>query len=160
MVLCAALTVFGCSSIARQMSAKEIVYDESLPPEQTAFVVFSDTIYVREYNGIPVGEAWYPNGKLRINKVTLPAGETSILFNFWMVIDRGRSILNIKADDIELRFTFEAGKEYTVAAYTKSQGFFKDTEYGVAVWGYASQTATPGSADESKILKSWKLGTF
>jgi hypothetical protein len=157
-VLCAALLASGCSSIARQASAGKIVYDESLPPEQTALVVFSDTIHVIEYNGIAVKDSWYPKGKYRINKVTLPAGETAILFNLRFTIEYARSSTTVSMEDIELRFDFEAGKEYTVAVYTKSLGFFKGTEYGVAVWDYASQTASPGGADEDKIIKSWKLG--
>jgi hypothetical protein len=160
-VFCAALMVFGCGTIgaiARQASAGTIVYDETVPAEQSALIVFSDTIHVLEYNGIAVEEAWYPNEKYRINKVTLPAGETSIRFNLRASISQGNYITNISADDIELRFNFEAGKEYTVALYSKSLGFLKGTEYGVAVWGYASQTATPGGADADKIIKSWKLG--
>ncbi|MDR2313822.1 MAG: hypothetical protein LBE02_04740 [Spirochaetaceae bacterium] len=157
-VLCAALTVSGCVSIAReiarQISAGTIVYDQSLPAEQSVLVVFGDTIHVLEYNGIAVEEAWYPDGKYRINKVTLPAGETSILFNLRADVDQGNSITRISANDIEMRFTFEAEKEYTVGVYTKSQGFFKNTDYGVAIWGYA----VLGGADANKIIKTWKLG--
>jgi hypothetical protein len=158
--LCTVLLFSGCSSIARQMSAGTVVYDESLPPEQSALVVFSDTIRVLEYNGIGVEEGWYPNGKNRINKVTLPAGETAIRFNLRAYASQGNYTVRISADDIELRFNFEAGNEYTVALYTKSLGFLKNTEYGMAVWGYASETASPGGADADKIIKSWKLGEF
>jgi hypothetical protein len=162
-VLCVTLLISGCmtvASVARQASAGKIVYDESLPPEKSALVVFSDTIYVMEYNGISVEEAWYPKKKYRINKVTLPAGEASILFNLSAVVNQGNYAVSIAQDDLELRFDFEGGKEYTVAMYTKSLGFLKDTEYGLAVWGYASQTASPGGADKDKIIKSWKLGQF
>ncbi|MDR1308086.1 MAG: hypothetical protein LBK74_11000 [Treponema sp.] len=159
-VLCTALLFSGCSSIARQLSAGKIIYDESLPVEQNALVVFSDTIHVLEYNGIGVEDSWYPKGKYRINKITLPAGETTIQFNLRAYVSQGNYSVSIKADNIELRFNFEAEKEYTVAVYTKSLGLFKNTEYGVAVWGYASQTASPGGADAGKILKSWKLGEF
>jgi hypothetical protein len=159
-VFCIVLLASGCSSISRQMSAGTVVYDESLSPEQSALVVFADTIHVVDYNGIGVEEAWYPKGKYRINKVTLPAGETAIRFNIRAYVSQGNYTVSIKADDIELRFDFEAGKEYTFAVYTKSLGFLKNTEYGVAIWNFASQTASPGGIDTDKTIKSWKLGEF
>jgi hypothetical protein len=157
-ILSAVLLVSGCSSLVRQLSKGTIVYDESLSPEQSTLIVLDDTIYVLEYNGISVEDAWYPNGKHRINRVTLPAGETTLLFNFRGVIAQSNRTVSIAADDIELRFNFEAGQKYNIGLYTKSLGFFKNTEYGVAIWGYAPSSASPGAADEEKMLKSWKFG--
>lgn len=162
--VCAALLVLGCGtiadSIARQASAGTIVYDQSLPPEESTLVVFGDTIYVLEYNGITVKEVWYPTGKYRINKVTLPAGETSVLFNYSTAIRQGDYIYRVRGEGIELRFNFEAGKEYTVDMYTKSLGLFAGSEYGVAIWDFVSKSGTLGGGDASRIIKSWKLGEF
>ena len=163
-VFCAALLFSGCRSIARQLSARKITYDESVPPEKSALVVFSDIIRVRSYNGIDVGKAWYPKGKNRINKVTLPAGDTSIQFDLNASVEVGNIIYYINQKDLELRFDFEAGKEYTVAFYTKGANIisvaFGKSEFGVAVWDYASSTARPSGFHDDNILKSWKLGEF
>jgi hypothetical protein len=157
-VLCAALSVSGCASIARQLSAGKVVFDESLPPEQSTVVVFDDSIHVLEYNGIGVEQSWYRNKKYRVNTVTLPAGETTILFDYYFSITRGNTIFTATEDKIELKFDFEAGKDYTVGAYTRTEGFIiVETEYGIAVWDHAT-TGKPGGVGRS--IKSWKLGTF
>jgi hypothetical protein len=148
----------GCASITRQLSAGELVFDESLPPEKRTAVVFGDSIHVLEYNGIGVEDSWYRNGKYRINRVALPAGETTILFDYYLSFSRGNTIFRATEEEIELRFDFEAGKDYTVGAYTKTEGFiFIEIEYGIAIWDHAT-TGSPGSVDKS--IKSWKLGTF
>jgi hypothetical protein len=90
---------------------------------------------------IDVHSTWYPNGKWRVNKVTLPEGETSIHFDyeFW----KDNTSVVIKMNDIELRYNFEAGKEYTIAGYLKT-GFLDPTnEYGVGIWDRASWSAFP-----------------
>jgi hypothetical protein len=162
--VCAALLVLGCgtiaASIARQASAGTIVYDQSLPPEESTLVAFGDTIYVMEYNGIAVREAWYPDGKYRINRVTLPAGETSILFDYRSTVRQGDYTYTLRGNGIELRFNFEAGKEYTVGIYSKSLGLFVGSEYGVAIWDFVSQSGPIGGGEASRIIKSWKLGEF
>jgi hypothetical protein len=119
-------------------------------------VVFANTIHVMKYNGAGVEDTWYSNGKYRTNTVTLPAGETLILFIYHFSIVRGDTKITITGRNIELCFDFEAGKEYTVASYTKKKGFLLlETEYGVAVWNRAT-TSNPGRVDKS--IKSWKLG--
>jgi hypothetical protein len=156
LAICAALLVSGCASIIGQLSAAKFAVDDSLSPEESAVVVFDSPIHVREYNGVDVENTWYSKGKYRINTVTLPAGETSVLFDYSISIDWGNSITTITGEDIELRFNFEAGKEYTVAAYITKKGFLlTKAEYGVAVWNHAT-TGSPGSVENS--IKSWKLG--
>jgi hypothetical protein len=163
-VLCAVLLVSGCTTIARRLSAGKITYDDSLAPEESVLVVFAYPIHVLSYNGISVEEAWYPNGKYRINRVTLPAGEMSVNFDLKHVIGNNYYTRTFQGEDIELRFNFEAGKEYTVAPYTKVEGLFGFVkgEFGVAVWNFASSYSEPGDVDRDsdKVLKSWKLGEF
>jgi hypothetical protein len=151
-VLGAALLAAGCGT-----SPGVFTYDETIPPDQSVLVVFGSGLAVLEYNGIDVNANWYPNDKWRVNKITLPAGEMTILFNYWVNIGRGNTSYHITGDDISLKYTFEPGKEYTVANYTKDHGFiFGKTEYGVAIWETASQTGSPGRVDGA--VKSWKLG--
>ncbi|MDR1507794.1 MAG: hypothetical protein LBI67_11900 [Treponema sp.] len=157
-VLSTALLVSSCSSIARQIPADTIVFDESLPPGQTALVIFGDTIHVLEYNSIDVEEAWYPGGKDRINKVVLPAGETLIRFNARVTVRKINYSNTFNEDGIQMRFNFEAGKEYTIAFYSKSEGYNTNTEYGIAIWDYSVPTANSRDADEGKMIKNWKLG--
>ncbi|MDR1287483.1 MAG: hypothetical protein LBK08_07735 [Treponema sp.] len=156
-LLCATLPVSGCRSIARELSAGKFTYDESVSPEKSALVVFTDTIRVVSYNGTNVDrKVWYPKVKTRINKVTLPARAASIHVDLRCDITRGPVIYRITRNDIELRFKFEAGKEYTVSGYSKGKGFLglESLEFGVGIWEYAS--TNPGNLN--KMIKSWKLG--
>jgi hypothetical protein len=152
MVIFAALAVCACST-----PSGKIVYDPALPAEKTTLVVFDSSIYILAYNGIDVSSTWYPNDKLRTNKITLPAGDTSIRFNLRAYFSPPMSNItyNVRMEDVELRYNFEAGKEYTFTFYYKSQGFLKKYDVGVAIWDYASLT---GSGGQGNMLKSWKLG--
>jgi hypothetical protein len=155
-LICAVLPLLGCGTIVKQIMTLSVVYDESLPKEETALVVFSEAIRVVEYNGIAVEDTWYPDKKLRRNKATLPAGETSIVFNYRGSINAGNTRISFHGEGIELHFDFEAGKEYTMGMYTQSLGFFQPTEYGVAIWD-----ASGGSAfRKDKLIKSWRFGDF
>ncbi|MDR1105052.1 MAG: hypothetical protein LBL44_01720 [Treponema sp.] len=168
-LLCAALPVSGCISIARQLSAGKITYDESVSPEQSALVVFSNTIRVTSYNGTNVdNKVWYPKAKIRINRVTLPARAATIHCDLLCDITRGRTIYHITYKNIELRFKFEAGKEYTVSSYWKGSGGFtglENIEFGVGIWEYASTNPlsqgtflNAGFGNPDEAVEIWKLG--
>jgi hypothetical protein len=148
LVIFVALAVTGCST-----PPGKIIYDPALPPEKTTYVVFESSIYILEYNGIDVSKTWYPKDLPRINKVTLPAGDTSIRFNLNAFFHPPLTNVNytVRMDDVELRYNFEAGKEYTFGFYYKSQGLFKKHDVGVAIWDYAS-------GSKGTMIKSWQLG--
>ncbi|MCL1812465.1 MAG: hypothetical protein FWG29_02955 [Treponema sp.] len=113
---------------------------------------------VSQYNGIDVLDAWYPNGKFRKNTVTLPAGNTSVIFNLSAVISVGNTNFLIKAEDIELRFDFEAGKEYQLGVYRENMGaqtfFLGRIKYGIAIW----DKAVSHNYKLDKAIKHWELG--
>jgi hypothetical protein len=148
-VLCAALFA-GCAGVPGRFA-----FDETVPAEQSTLVVFGTGIRVLEYNGIDIRTGWYPNDKWRVNRITLPIGETTILFNYFNTINMGNTAYYAHSEDITLKFTFEAGKEYTVASYTRRKGLFTK-EYGVAVWELASQTGSPATVENA--VKFWKFG--
>jgi hypothetical protein len=153
LVLCAAMLVSGCTTI--------INWDESLSPEKSALVVFSDAIHVLSYNGISVEDAWYPARRYRTNKVTLPAGEMSLVFDLKYVTGSNYHTRIFSGKNIELRFNLEAGKEYTLGPYRKTEGFIIEKgEFGAAIWSFAASGGMPGIFDENKIIKTWKLGEF
>jgi hypothetical protein len=158
-VLCTALLVPGCGSIARAMRAGTVVYDDSLSAEKTTLVVFTEPIHIREYNGTAVEETWYPEDKWRLNRVTLPAGEASILFDLGLLVDHGNYATRVNAKDIELRFNFEAGKEYTVGAYTKTTNWFLGKfEFGIAIYDKAASANGSVGLSVDQAIKTWKLG--
>jgi hypothetical protein len=64
-------------------------------------------------------------------------------------VQRGNTIFTFHGENIELRYSFEGGEKYTLGLYTESQGFFKNTDYGVRIWD-----------NNNKEIKTWKLGEF
>jgi hypothetical protein len=158
-VVFAALVVSGCFSTP----PGKIVYDPDLPKEQTAYVVIDSTIEVVEYNGINVNKAWYPRNNLRLNKITLPAGDTTLGINIKGAAARGNTIYNIRINDLQLKYNFEAGKDYTIALFnTKNIGTFlrPKQEVYLAIWGKAFNDGSPGISRDDLILKSWKIAEF
>jgi hypothetical protein len=156
-IVSVALLFLSCSSMFKAMATAKITHDPDLPKEQTALVIFNSNIRVQQYNGIDVKDAWYPKGK-DIIKVTLPAGSAAVTLNYSIYFTEGDRITEIKRNNLEMRFDFEAGKEYAVGAYGlrgESKGFLKgyNWTYGIGVW---SKTSDVGSRD--KAIKYWELG--
>lgn len=152
-----ALIVSGCFSTP----AGKIVYDPELSAENTTYVVFCGTIFVQEYNGINVSDTWYPRGKLRVNRVTLPAGDTTVGINIRGEFSRGNTIYTIRIDDVQLKYDFEQGKEYTIGLYiAENTGnfLFPKNKIMLAIWGKAFPDGSPGRTKPDLILKSWELG--
>ena len=149
----AVLLLPGCST-----PPGKITYNPDLPLEKTTVVVFESTIQVHQYNGIDVHEAWYPKGKWRKNTVTLPAGNTTIIFNYWASFKIGNTIYYLKAEDIELSFNFESGKEYFISIYKENMGaqtfFLGRFKYGIAIW----DNTIRHNYNVEKAIKSWELG--
>lgn len=153
LIVFTALLMIGCST-----PPGKVTYDPELPPEKTTKVIFEETIKVTQYNGIDVLEAWYPKGKARKNTVTLPGGNSTIIFNLNAAITIGNTTYFIEAKDLELRFDFEAGKSYTFGVYTEKMGaqtfFLGRVKYGVAVW----DNAVRHNYNVSKAIKFWEMG--
>jgi hypothetical protein len=147
----------SCSSLWDAMSTVKITFDPDLPMEQSTVVTFDRTIKVLQYNGIDVKDKWYPNGSERINKVTLPAGSAAIVFSYSIYITEG-GVTTVKRNNIELRFDFEAEKDYAVGEWIlrgESKGFLQGNKwtYGIGVWNKFGDIG-----EKDKAIKSWELG--
>ena len=153
------ILICGCFSTP----AGKINFDPNLPSEETAYIVISQAIFVKEYNGINVQDTWYKNDKLRVNRVTLPAGEANLLFNIRAAFGRGNITYTLRIEDIQFKHNFEAGKEYTIGVYAgpNTGGFFspKQKVY-LAIWDRSISGGNPGNNYGSSIIRSWEISEF
>ena len=157
-----AVSLTGCLSLFGPRPGV-ITLDPNLPIEQSAVVVFHNSIYIKEYNGIGVNDEWYPKGKWRNITATIPAGETQLLFDIWVSFSRGNTTYTFRPKDLELKFNFEAGKEYTVSLYaSKNEGtlFAPKQKVVLAIWDKIYSDADPGNREGDHVIKSWELGEF
>ena len=162
-ILIIALFAFLAISSSASAPPGKITLDPGLPLEESAVVVFHSSICVKEYNGIGVENEWYPKDKLRKMTITMPAGETHLLFDIYASFDRRNTTYTFRPKDLELKFNFEAGKEYTVSIYaSKNEGDFFSPKQKVilAIWDKIYSDANPGNTEESHIVKSWELSEF
>ena len=122
--------------------------------EGEATVVFGKGIFAYNINGVFVYDDFYPvfPHKWRVNTENIPAGSSTINFNFHYLDSKINLVVFISGENLEFTHTFEAGKNYTIAMYDKQLNPFV-TEYGVAI--YDSTTGKEVSANQ--IIKSWKL---
>jgi len=159
------VSLSSCSLIihAIRHPAGKLAMDPDLSADQTAVVIFGEPLFIKEYNGIDVKSKWYPKDRTRKMTITLPAGEAHLLFDIYAAWDRGNTTYHFRPKDVELKFNFEAGKQYTVALYAgKNEGnfFFPRQKIYLAVWNRIYSDADPGNREENNILKSWELGEF
>jgi hypothetical protein len=158
-----AISLTGCLSLLFAPRPGVITIDPDLPKEKAAVVVFHSSINVKEYNGIDVKDEWYPKDKWRKVTATIPGGETHLFFDIWAGFERGNTTYTFKPKDIELKFNFEAGKEYTVSIYaSKNEGnfLFPKQKVVLAIWDKIYSNANPGNTEGNHIIKSWELGEF
>jgi len=154
-IVLVAVSLSGCSLLFHAIlhPAGTLTMDPNLPVEEAAVVVFGEAIYVKEYNGIDVEKAWYPKDRTREMTITVPAGEAHLLFDIYASWSRGNTTYSFKPKDMELKFDFEAGKEYTVDVYaSRNIGNFLFPKQKVLL-----EIRDRKGKNE---LKSWEIGEF
>jgi len=167
LIVLAAVSLNACltSMIANSIlhAPDSITMDPDLPRDKAAVVIFGEEILVKEYNGIEVKSTWYPKDRTRIMTVTMPAGDAHLLFDIHGAWSRGNTTYRFTPKDMELKYNFEAGKEYTVGMYLgRNEGNFLIPRQKIylAIWNRLYTDANPGYYGEENILKSWELGEF
>jgi hypothetical protein len=128
-----------------------------VPTNETTKVVF-EGIVMWECNGTYVHDEWYHQGLplLTTEPIEFPAGGTSLVFDFVISIEGFNKTTIIFAENLEIRYNFEAGKEYTISRYQKRVGLTR--EYGVEIWDFAAPYGIVGNGAGHTMLQSWKLG--
>lgn len=156
----------GCGTIVRtairDVRRTDINMAPELPEEQTAVVTISEVIEVYAYNGIDVSKTWHPKRKNRVVKAVLPSGETALSLNLHAEFTVGNTIYISDIEDVEVRYNFEAGKEYTIGMYAKrtedSNFLFPRYKILLVIWGKTFPGGAPISNFEDSLLRSWELG--
>ena len=114
--------IFACIAISCASGPREIIWDESIPPERSSKVQFGAFIFT-SFNGI--------NINLREGGVaTLPSGPAEFGGNIKWWWQAGRVSYYFNYSDAVFSFNLEAGKEYKIVAT-----FELDEESGDRIWG-------------------------
>ncbi|HCC36720.1 MAG TPA: hypothetical protein DEQ14_03380 [Treponema sp.] len=97
------------------MGATTNVFDASIPIEETATLKFGPGWIVNAYNGINV-ELDRPGAyEMKFTGFTIPAGQTEIEMDlYYREGSPSYGYTTFTADDVMLRYNFEAGKEYYI----------------------------------------------
>ena len=124
-----------------------------------ATLVVGEGIFATHLNDSFVYDEFYPENfhQWRVNKETIQAGSSTVNFNFYYINHKINMNVILSGQNLELTHNFEAGKQYTIAFYSKLLNPFV-TEYGVALYNFASPTGSSGSSNQ--VIRSWKLMEF
>ena len=150
------VSLSSCSMIIRAVRNKprNVMVAPDMPIVDTAVIKIDYYIFVKEYNGINVESEWYSNDRLKTISATIPAGETHLLFDIYMVFTRNQATYSFRPKDIELKYDFEPGRKYRVGMFTENIGnfIFPRRKIFLAIW---DMEPAPGSGKEP--LRSWEL---
>jgi hypothetical protein len=140
----------------------QIFIDDNIPHENTAIVMVSSQIEIKKFNDIDVESEWYPRGRRRNLRLTVPAGETNFIYDMYWPITSGQVNRWLEGKDLSFSFNFEAGNEYTVGFYEKSisTSFKRMFELYLAVWDRVFLNAQPDRSHENNIIQQWLVRTF
>ena len=108
-------------------SAGLVIWDESIPEEETATVHFMN-MKIDSFNGIHVTD---------FNRTRIPAG----LARLGGEVRAVHAGLNFVLRDMEFSFNFEAGKSYMVSGATQNM------QWGVNVYDVTGQQSARATAD-------------
>jgi hypothetical protein len=107
-------TVFCTVLLGSCVSSAQIVFDESIPPAQSANISFYPGIHITSYNGHPVPTR--RNILLTIGfvsewrNVRLPAGQ----MEFELAVEYDGGYVAYVTRNARFRYTFQPGGEYTI----------------------------------------------
>lgn len=120
------LTVTGCGTISKA----EIIYDESVPLEQSSWISSLNVGPITEYNVITVN---WPREKV----IQIPAGNTLFKFNVYAYIFTGHGVrlqsngYRLQGTGALFQYNFQPEKIYSLLVGQSDNG-----QYGLAVYAW------------------------
>jgi len=113
-VLFFGLFLSGCIS-------NDFVFDKSITEENSSTLIIQDDLSAVKFDDKKVN--WYNKKKFMWGAFTdestitikIPAGEHTLIFNYYSQIDQGTYIQTRRADGIEIKFDFQEGKTYSIS---------------------------------------------
>jgi hypothetical protein len=113
-----------------------ITFDETVPKERSAEVLFGEGIHVLTLNGVDVDEEWYGEEfwSNESARVTIPAGEASVEYDLLADISNGRYSTTFQAEGLKLIYSFEAGSKYELAFESRGGFLGIGATYGIALY--------------------------
>jgi len=147
-IVCVLLVLGACAS--------QIVYDENLPLEESAHLMFWGGAEVTAYNGIPVPYKKILDGTMsKWRTVYLPPGEMEFTLNACVehyTWDNFNRLVKVRyfADNVLFRYKFEAGKHYIIVSSDTGGPDDTKEEWGVRI--YDSPTAKPQNPKKENFI--------
>jgi hypothetical protein len=143
--------VFLSSCLFLLSSTHKLNVDNTLPDE-SALVQFVGFFEVKEWNDIDIREDLYKKKSVWSNDktvLTIPSGQNSFVFFVGFIVEGYNSSTTYKFNDIELQYSFEAEKKYTITTSNRFLGLFKGYEFYIELYDVTGK---------KELLKEWKLG--
>jgi hypothetical protein len=124
--------------------------------------MIGNNIKITKFNDIDVESEWYPGNRRRNLLLTIPTGETNIIYDMYWQVTSGQVNRWLEGKDLTFSFNFEANREYTVGFYSKSVGNFLNprNELYLAVWDRLYPNAKPDKNHESRIIRQWLASIY
>jgi hypothetical protein len=128
---------------------------EKTPVNESVLVTFQDgpyTFSVQKWNDVKIANRLYGMSSSTTfdkSEITIPYGESSFIFH--ITYRRGNSSTYYRMEDIELRYLFEEGRDYTVKGRADSAE--RSGGYDLYVELYDST-----EKGNTILLKDWRLG--
>ena len=127
------------------------VFDETLPVEQTARIYLYPGLEVKAYNGIevPFKTSLFGSITSEWRDVILPAGEAEFLLD----VDHRVGDLYFRARNVAFRYTFEAGKHYSIVVSTSTND---EDDWGALIYDQAPQIGWPKKSNLIAFVPFYK----
>ncbi|MDR1858600.1 MAG: hypothetical protein LBQ69_03940 [Treponema sp.] len=147
-----AVTLFAFLAIGSATQPKTpLVFDESVPEEESATILFWPGVEVTSYNGIPVPTKKDPLMTLGMKSewryVRLPAGKMEFVIDAaWVGV-----YTKVISRNTTLTYTFEPGEHYSIKFGTIEDGLITDeTRWGFQVYHGEDYDGIPVSDPEGR----------
>ena len=132
------LVIIACVLLAGCMNTKpSIIFDESVAPENTAWITTVLMGTITGFNGVEVNWGKYTSLKL----IQIPAGDTLLEWDLDAYVILGTITYNYKGKDILLRYNFLPDKKYTFQVVKEDQK--EDGRYGVNIYRWEKNEKIP-----------------
>jgi hypothetical protein len=129
-----------------------ITLDEYSPADKNITLTFDGSLILKRWNKSDMEETMYEKKSIYTKDkfiLTMPAGNSSFLFDVYVIFDKTTSYTSYRIPNVELSYLLEDGKKYQFKTRAKSLGSSKGYDFFIGIYDVTKR---------SVLLEEWKIG--